>query len=49
MPDAADTVVCSPDYGWKYHPKYVEQFPDIMYNAASCWIYIGIFLPCTNP
>ena len=28
MPDAVDTVVCAPDDGWKYHPKYVEQFPD---------------------
>jgi hypothetical protein len=23
------TVVCAPDDGWKYHPKHVEQFPDI--------------------
>jgi hypothetical protein len=29
MPDAVDTVVCAPDDGWKYHPKHVEQFPDI--------------------
>jgi hypothetical protein len=21
-------VVCAPDDGWRYHPKYVEQFPD---------------------
>jgi len=28
MPDAVDTFVCAPDDGWKYHPKYVEQFPD---------------------
>jgi len=26
--DAVDTVVCTPDDGWWYHPKYVEQFPD---------------------
>jgi hypothetical protein len=19
---------CAPDDGWRYHPKYVEQFPD---------------------
>jgi hypothetical protein len=48
MPDAVDTVVCAPDDGWKYHPKYVEQFPDItkLCNVASCWIYeyIGILL-----
>ena len=24
---AVDTVVCAPDNGWMYHPKYVEQFP----------------------
>jgi hypothetical protein len=46
MPDAVDTVVCAPDDGWKYHPKHVEQFPDInkMCNVAACWIYIGILL-----
>jgi hypothetical protein len=36
------------DDGWKYHPKHVEQFPDInkLCNVASCWIYeyIGILL-----
>jgi hypothetical protein len=45
---AVDTVVCAPDDGWKYHPKHVEQFPDInkLYNFASCWIYecTGILL-----
>jgi hypothetical protein len=34
--------------GWKYHPKHVEQFPDInkMCDVASFWIYeyIGILL-----
>jgi hypothetical protein len=48
MPDAVDTVVCAPDDGLNYHPKHVEQFPDInkMCNVASCWIYtyIGILL-----
>jgi hypothetical protein len=48
IPDAVDTVVCAPDYGWKYHPKHVEQFSDInkLCNVASCWIhdYIGILL-----
>jgi hypothetical protein len=46
IPDAVDTVVCAPDDGWKYHPKYVEQFPDInkLCKVASCWIYIGILL-----
>jgi hypothetical protein len=44
IPDAVDTVVCAPDDGWNYHPKHVEQFPDInkLCNVASCWIYIGI-------
>ena len=28
--DAVDTVVCAPDDGWWYHPKHVEQFPDII-------------------
>jgi hypothetical protein len=44
--DTVDTVVWAPDDGWKYHPKHVEQFPDInkLCNVASCWIYIGILL-----
>ena len=45
---SVDTVVCAPDDGWKYHPKHVEQFPDInkLCNVASCWMYeyIGILL-----
>ena len=28
LPDAVDTVVCSPDDGWRYHQKHVEQSPD---------------------
>jgi hypothetical protein len=46
IPDAVDTGVCAPDEGWKYNPKYVEQFPDKykLCNVASCWIYIGILL-----
>jgi hypothetical protein len=48
IPDAVDTVVYAPDYGWKYHPKRVEQYPDIhkLCDVASCWIYeyIGILL-----
>jgi hypothetical protein len=44
--DAVDTDVCAPDDAWKYHPKHVEQFPDIskLCNVAFCWIYIGIYL-----
>ena len=39
------------DDGWKYHPKHVEQFPDInkLCNFASCWIYVEIYLRCTDP
>jgi hypothetical protein len=46
IPDAVDTVVCTPDDGRKYHPKHLEHFPDInkLCNVASCWIYIGILL-----
>jgi hypothetical protein len=48
MPDAVDTAVYTPDDGWKYQPKHVEQFPDInkLFDVASCWIYeyIGILL-----
>jgi hypothetical protein len=49
--DAVDTVVCAPDDGWKYHPKYVKQFPAIhkLFNVESCWTYIGIYLQCTGP
>jgi hypothetical protein len=33
-----DIVVCAPNDGWWYHPKHVEQFPDInkMCKVASC-------------
>jgi hypothetical protein len=36
----------STHHGWKYHPKHVEQSPDInkLCNVASCWMYIGILL-----
>jgi len=46
VPDAVDTVVCAPDDGWRYRPKHVEKFPEInkVYNVASCWIYIRIYL-----
>jgi len=51
IPDAVDKVVCAPDFGWRYHSKHVEQFPDInkMCKVASCWICIGIYLRCTDP
>ena len=42
LPVAVITVVCAPDDGRRYHPKHVEQFPEIneLCNIASCWIYI---------
>jgi hypothetical protein len=53
IPDAVDKFVCAPDDGWRYHPKHVEQFPDInkLCKVASCLIYIGIYeyLRCTDP
>ena len=51
VPDAVDTVVCAPDDGWRYHPKHVEQFPQIdkLCNIAACWIYIRTHLRCTDP
>jgi hypothetical protein len=51
IPDAVNKVVCAPDDGWSYHPKHVEQFPDInkLCKVTSCWIYNGIYLRCTDP
>jgi hypothetical protein len=51
IPDAVDTVVCTPDDGWKYDPRHVEQFPDInkLSDVTSFWIYTGIYLRCTDP
>ena len=42
MPDSVNTVVCAPDDGWRYHPKHLEQFPEInkLCNVASSWIYV---------
>jgi len=43
MPDTVDKMIWAPDDGWRYHPKYVEQFADInkLYIVASCWIIIA--------
>jgi hypothetical protein len=45
-----NTSVCTPDDGWKYYPKHVEQFPVInkLCNVASCWIYIAIQCCCLS-
>jgi len=50
-PSRAHTTVPTCDGGWRYHPKYVEQFPDInkLCKFASCWMYIGMYLRCTDP
>ena len=47
MPDVVDTVVCAPDDGWRYHPKLLEQFPDInkLCSGVSRWINIGMSSP----
>jgi len=42
---------CMRSWWWVgYHPKYVEQFPDInnLCKVSSCWIYIGMYLRCTD-
>ena len=51
VPEAVDTVVCAPDDWWKCHPKHVEQFLGVnkLCNYVSCWIYIEIYLRCTDP
>jgi hypothetical protein len=43
--------IYAPDDGWRYHPKHVEQFPDInkLCKVVSCWRYSGIYLRCTDP
>ena len=33
MPDTVDTVLWAPDDGWRYHPKHVEQFADIIIDT----------------
>jgi hypothetical protein len=42
----SNRYVWAPDDGWIYHPKHIEQFPDInkLCNFASCWICIGMLL-----
>jgi len=49
IPDAVDTVACAPDDGWRYHPKHVEQFPDINKLCKSC-ILLDIYwnMNCTD-
>ena len=44
MQDAVDTVVCAPNDGWAYHPKYVQQFPDKI-NCVTLHL-VGYVLKC---
>ena len=48
---ASDICHTVTDDGWRYHPKRVKQFPDINQpcKIASCWIYFGVYLQCTDP
>ena len=46
IPDAVDTVVCSPNGGW-YQPKHVEQFPGEI-NCVTLHLSIRIFSRCTD-
>jgi hypothetical protein len=43
IPDAVNTVVYTPDDGWRSNPKYVKQFPDInkLCNFVYCWTHVG--------
>ena len=42
IPDAVDTLVCAPDDGCWYDPKYVEQFPDKI-NCVTLYL-VGYIL-----
>ena len=37
-------TVCAPDDGWRYHPKHVEQCPDINKLCKVVCIYIYIYI-----
>ena len=47
IPDAVDTVVCAPDGGGRYHPKYVEQFPHKI-NCVTLHLVGYILEYCIN-
>jgi hypothetical protein len=38
MLDAVDTIVCTPDDVWRYHPKHEEQFSDKM-NCVTLYLF----------
>jgi len=43
VPEAAVTVLCSPDYGCDAHPKHVESdfaVNKYLHTVASCWILL---------
>ena len=51
VPEAAVTILCSPDDGCDGHPKNVESdfaVNKYLHTVASCWILL-IQLPCTEP
>jgi hypothetical protein len=50
IPAAVETVVYAPDDGWNYHPKHLENFPDInkRCDVASYWIYLPINVKSPN-
>jgi hypothetical protein len=39
-----------PGDGWRYRLKHVEHFTEInkLCNVASCWLYLEIYLRCTD-
>jgi hypothetical protein len=47
IPDVVDTVVCAPDDGWWYQPKYIEKFPDKI-NCVTLHLVVYILEYCVN-
>jgi len=39
VPDAVNAVVCAPDDGWGYYPKFVERFSR---NKKTVWSCISL-------
>jgi hypothetical protein len=44
VPDAVIAVICAPDDGWSYHPKYIGSLQKYnkIYVVASCWTFIDV-------
>ena len=49
--NTVDRLIGAPDDGWRYHPKYVEQFADInkLYIVAPCWTIIDTYYAMHGP